>query len=95
VNAPQYQPLLANLQGNILKGRGRDVTVHIFVRFTGDVQAIRTGLRTFAERYVTSQKKQRQEAEQFKRFRIPGRMFGNVFLTAHGYEALGFMSDDV
>jgi Dyp-type peroxidase family len=95
VNAPQYQRLLTNLQGNILKGHGRDFTVHIFVRFTGDVQAVRTGLTNFAERSVTSQEKQLQEADQFQRFRIPGRLFGNVFLTAHGYEALGFTPDDV
>jgi deferrochelatase/peroxidase EfeB len=49
VNAPPYQRLLTNLQGNILKGHGRDFTVHIFAHFTGDMQAVRTGFTTFAD----------------------------------------------
>jgi deferrochelatase/peroxidase EfeB len=31
---PQYQDVLEDLQGNILKGHGRDKSVHIFLTFS-------------------------------------------------------------
>ncbi|MGH3984843.1 MAG: hypothetical protein ACRDST_19700 [Pseudonocardiaceae bacterium] len=39
---------------------------------------------------MTSARKQEIERQQFKAFGIPGRLFGNLFLSAHGYRKLGF-----
>jgi Dyp-type peroxidase family len=90
---PKYAGLLANLQGNILKGHGRDHTVHIFLEFAGDVETVRTHLAAVADRFVTSALQQHTESQQFKSFGIPGGLFGNLFLTAKGYRALGFDAD--
>jgi deferrochelatase/peroxidase EfeB len=38
--AEKYQKMLANLQGNILKGHGRDHSVHIFLKFTSEPHAV-------------------------------------------------------
>lgn len=90
-NDAQIQKMLANLQGNILKGHGRDHTVHIFIKLdTANVQTTRERLAGLATRIVTSALQQHLEAEQFRRFRIPGALFGNLLLTARGYRALGF-----
>src|SRR3954470_15917213 len=90
---PKYAGLLANLQGNILKGHGRDHTVHIFLEFAGDAAAVRTCLAAVAERFVSSALQQHTESQQFKSFGIPGGLFGNLFLTAKGYRGLGFDAD--
>lgn len=95
VKDQKYRKMLANLQGNILKGHGRDFTAHLFVRFTAEKDVVRAGIVNLAAKYVTSAQKQLEETDQFKRLRIKGRMFGNIFLTASGYEALGFTPDEV
>ena len=92
---PQYLPLLSNLQGNILKGHGRDSTVHVFVRFTAEPAQVRKALAALATRYVTSALRQENERQQYKKFKIPGRIFGNILLSAHGYEALGYSAQEV
>ncbi len=90
-NNADMQTLLSALQGNILKGHGRDHTVHIFVKFdNSDVVKLRQHLKNFAAKTVTSALQQHVESEQFKKFKIPGAIFGNLFLTAGGYRALGF-----
>src|SRR5262249_25464843 len=71
----------------------RDHTVHIFLEFAGDVEAVRTHLAAVAEKCVTSALQQHTETQQFKSFGIPGGLFGNLFLTAKGYRALGFAAD--
>ncbi|HEX9926932.1 MAG TPA: Dyp-type peroxidase [Pyrinomonadaceae bacterium] len=87
----EVRELLANLQGNILKGHGRDHTVHIFVKFKPqNVRTLRKKLIALANDYVVSALQQQIEREQFKKHKIPGALFGNLFLTANGYRALGF-----
>ena len=90
------QALLATLQGNILKGHGRNYTVHVFVKFdASDVAKLRKRLADFAAKTVTSGLQQYVESEQFKNFKIPGAMFGNLLLTANGYRALGFTKEQL
>jgi Dyp-type peroxidase family len=79
---------LENLQGNILHGHGRDRSVHIFLRFkTGQETAVKKWIKVLAER-ITSAQRQLEEAMQYRRYRIPGRLFVNFFLSAKGYEYL-------
>src|SRR5687767_1132909 len=82
----QWGMLLENLQGNILKGHGRNHTVHLLFRFsTADADANRDWIQRFARSYVTSAARQLVETRDFQQFGIPGRMFGNFLLSANGY----------
>ena len=90
-----YDALLERLQGNILKGHGRDFTVNIFLRFNDGATAerIRAELKRLASEYVTSAARQLLEAEQRRKWGLRGRLFGNVFLSRKGYEELGFAKE--
>jgi Dyp-type peroxidase family len=92
---PCVRQWLTKLQGNILKGHGRDHAAHIFVAFRDDVPvaAIARQLQDLAARYVTSAGKQLAEADDYRRLRAPGNLFGNLFLTARGYRRLGYNAD--
>ncbi|MCE6989805.1 Dyp-type peroxidase [Dyadobacter sp. CY323] len=82
---------LKNIQGNTLKGHGRDYTTHIFVRFrVNRGKTTKEWIRTFAENHLTSIKKQLEEREAFKKDKKPGNLFASFFLTSSGYEVLGF-----
>lgn len=81
---------LRHLQGNILKGHGRDNTVHLFVRFDLTKRnEVKTWLKDLASEKITSCKEQLRQRELFKRNGTPGGLFAGVYLTAKGYEFLG------
>src|SRR5882724_6873897 len=83
------QELLNNLQGNILQGHGRDRSVHIFLHFNGDRNAVKKWINDLANaERITSAQQQLDENEQYRRYRIPGRLFMNFVLSAKGYEYL-------
>jgi hypothetical protein len=94
-HADHYRHLLENLQGNILKGHGRNFEVHIFRHFTAAPQDVQAWLRDVAAPYVTSAGLQLKEADAFRTHGVPGRLFGNLFLSAKGYEALGHSTEDI
>lgn len=86
-NDLQFDDLLKNLQGNILKGHGRDHTANVFVQFDpAHVAEARDWLHDFAEHHVTSAKKQLMEVERFKRNGVPGGLFTGLYITASGYK---------
>ena len=90
-NAGKYQGLLADLQGNILKGHGRDYSVHLFLQWkSGQVNQVKQWIQTFAQTYVTSAQQQANEALRYRQEGIPGAIFANFLLTRKGYEALEF-----
>jgi len=83
-------PLLSNIQGNILKGHGRDYTTHIFLQFKkGQEKTASAWIGIYLAEKVTSFKKQLWERERFKRNRVPGGVFTGFFITATGYKYLG------
>ena len=95
---PALEPMLADLQGNILKSYGRNGTVLLLIRFLGnDPAAARRWIQGFARAFVTTARIQEQQSAAFKWSRQPtlGGLFANVFLTARGYLALGIPDEQV
>ncbi|MBU1377402.1 MAG: Dyp-type peroxidase [Alphaproteobacteria bacterium] len=86
---PSLWPLLNDLQGNILKGHGRDHTMNHFLRFgPGDLAAAKVIVRALGAR-TTSALRQLQEVEDFKLFERPGGTGVFFFLTRTGFQRLG------
>jgi len=84
-----YDELFENLQGNILKGHGRNFTAHIFVRFYRNNRTdAKQWLKNFSEK-ITSCKKQLKETIQFKKNGVSGGVFLGLYLTREGYDYLG------
>ncbi len=93
--------MLSNLQGNILKGHGRDRTAHVFLRFKpGKAAAARAFLRTYARKKLMIASDQIKAAAIFKRegraSRNPlvTRAFVSIVLSRSGYTALGIPAAD-
>ena len=106
-NPGKYQTLLEDLQGNILKGHGRERSVHLFLQWKRHrVDEAKQWVKDFATEpedndkdehkiYVTSAKKQAEEARKFRLNKTPGKIFANIFFTRKGYEALGYEPFDI
>ena len=80
--------MLADLQGNILKGHGRRATRQLFLKFGEDQARARAFVRLLSH-FTTSALTQLNQAEAFKLTGLSGGPFVGVFLTFAGYEALG------
>jgi Dyp-type peroxidase family len=82
--------LLQNLQGNILKGHGRDFTANIFFRIdpTKPLESRRL-MRELANFHLTSAHRQLLDTETFKKTKKGGGPFANLALSFKGYQALG------
>jgi hypothetical protein len=83
------QKLLRNLQGNILKGHGRDHTWNVFFTFGGNNRASRRLLRQLGNGFVTDAYKQLLATDAFKANGKDGGTFCAAFLSARGYATLG------
>jgi len=89
-------PMLNELQGNILKWHGREYTAQIFLRFKeGAATAVKTFIKGFSECSITSAAKQIKEGELYRTEGIVGDLFGNFYLSARGYEYMGFTGNQV
>lgn len=84
---PALEPFLSDFQGNILRGHGRDHSIHIFLKFQDDTAAVRQWISAFANMSVVSAKQQRENTKT--RGSNSDTPFANFFLSANGYRALG------
>lgn len=86
------QGLFNDLQGNIVKGHGRDFSRHVFLRFV-DSARCRAWLRAVGER-VTTARAQYDQAQEFKQDSTQ-HLFTGLMLSASGYRALGFSEEEL
>jgi Dyp-type peroxidase family len=85
-----YQDFLADLQGNILNGHGRDYATHIFLRFLpGKVDDIKTWTSNLAGQWITSAKSQLDASEHYKKTKRDAGLFTHFAITVSGYNYLG------
>ncbi len=92
----EYEALLDEIQGNILKSHGRNHTVHLFLRFICDQVTAKQWISKFAHKYVTSALAQAEEAKLYRQNKdVPGKIFANFFLTYAGYRYLGYENDQL
>lgn len=91
IRPEDHKAVLQNLQGNILKGHGRDHSVHIFLRFKNfPSEVIADRLATLAAKVVNSAWDQVEQRKKHREEHVSDATFGNLFLTAKGYLSLGF-----
>ena len=90
-NDPQFNKLFGNVQGNILKGHGREHTANIFITcYKGERKSVKHWIKSLLrEGVITSAKKQLEETAHFKATGIGGGTFGTLLFSAKGYEYLG------
>ena len=86
----EEQQMLQCLQGNILKGHGRDETINIFFKIDPAKKAeMKRALRELANYHLTSADRQLRDTDRFQQGGKPGLTFVAAFLSASGYAALG------
>jgi Dyp-type peroxidase family len=85
-----YQALLKDTQGNILKPHGRDFSTLVFLQFnTSNVNGVEQWIARQLAPLVTSGWAQMQESKLFRTSGQSGVVFVNAALSADGYRALG------
>jgi Dyp-type peroxidase family len=93
-NDPIYRDFLADLQGNILNGHGRDYAIHVFLTFTtGKTKEVKTWITEMASTKITSAKTQLEASEHYKLHKIDAGLFTHLALTASAYTYLGIPED--
>lgn len=86
--AREHGQWLENLQGNILRGHGRDHTALLLMHFASAAEG-RQVLGSL-QGYVTSALEQHRQAEQKRAHGIRDALFGTLSISAAGYTTLGY-----
>ncbi|UXI02153.1 Dyp-type peroxidase [Photobacterium sp. TY1-4] len=92
IDDPNFRAVFHNLQGNILKGHGREHSRHLFFALRGDARQNRQAIRQLAEK-VTSALDQHQQQMSFKQTG-QAHLFVNLMLSAGGYQQLDIDPQD-
>jgi len=93
---PANREFLAELQGNILSGHGRDHAAHIFVEFiSADKKAARKWVAEFAQTRIVSAAQQLDASRQYRLQGVDAGLFAHLALSASGYRALGFSPEQL
>jgi Dyp-type peroxidase family len=87
------QEFLEDLQGNILKGHGREHTAHVFLRFGKDPARAKEWVKQFSQK-ITTASRQKKEARLRREAKASGKKwkettFWSLVLSAQGYQELG------
>ncbi|WP_298913989.1 hypothetical protein [uncultured Roseobacter sp.] len=89
---PQAEEFLDDLQGNILRGHGRDFAAHFLLRMIGEPRDVANWIGSFAES-VTTALASRDLAAVWRSDRGVGEPFACIALSHQGYRYLG-VSDE-
>ena len=90
INSAALQPMLKNLQGNILRSHGRNATRHVFLRFTGPVADVKKWIRDkIATRVLTAALQLEQSNKRAADITFDGGVVILFYLSAAGYKFLG------
>jgi deferrochelatase/peroxidase EfeB len=89
MDAPDAEAFMRGVQGNIIKGHGRDHTAHVFVTFPKDASPIRPWIVDFATNRVVTAATQWAQSKARQRTGGPGEPFQTIQLSHLGYLALG------
>jgi hypothetical protein len=92
---PGAQDFLEGIQGNIIKGHGRDFTGHILLKMTGEPPAVSRWIIDFAAPRVTSAAAQLRSTRAWRAQGGSGDPFAMFLLSADGYRHLGFTDDQL
>lgn len=90
IESAEYVPLLDNLQANILWPHGRNFARHVFVRFTGTPDAVKAWIRATGKTVTRAGDQLAQIKEREKDEKFDGGVVKSFFISARGYEFLGF-----
>jgi Dyp-type peroxidase family len=85
---------LSSIQGNIIKGHGRDFTAHLILKMTGDQKTVKSWIAKFASEHVTTAAIAKQQTLVWKAApkdeNDKGEPFAMFLLAPDGYRQLGF-----
>jgi Dyp-type peroxidase family len=93
ITSTEYEAMLGNLQANILRAHGRNFARHIFLRFTAQQAAVKAWIRDSAGPVTTAKEQFDQIARRRADPSFNGGLVRGFFLSAKGYEFLGFDTD--
>jgi len=94
INGPEFNAIAPNLQSNILKSHSRDHARLLFLKYNAGTNEVKTWIKNFIsqENYVISAMDQKNDTAAFKNG-MTSKTVANFYLTAKGYEQLGFNTD--
>lgn len=93
---PGNQNFLNSIQGNILKGHGRNHTANIFIKIDGrKTRKAKNWITNYSMKHITSALEQIKQSERFREkvktnYQYKGEIFSSFNLSASGYKKLGF-----
>jgi Dyp-type peroxidase family len=92
--SPVFEPMLNDLQANIIKGHGRDYAYHIFLQLQPDkITDAKSWIANFAKTNIISALKLEEGRKSWKSAGIDGGPVFTLSISATGYSTLGFAEE--